>query len=446
MSESSVLIIGGGWAGLATASQLQRLGHSVTVIEAAKQWGGRARTTSMGHTEVDNGQHLMLGAYTGMLDFMQAVGIQESDVFLRTPLNLQVEMIGSERGQLHLQAPVLPAPVHLLVAFLRCKGIRWGDKLRGLFSMDRMMKVRFKGDDDCSVIELMNRCGVPQSIQERLQIPLCIAALNTDPDIASGRVFVNVLREAFKTGRAASDFLIPITDLGALLPEPAAEHLAQQGASMQLGCKAQSLLIENDRVIGVTTADGASIKADCVVVAGNYPQAAKLLAQTETTKALSQTLKAFEDEPIYTLYYQFDDSVSLPDYPMLGLLGGHSQWLFDRRIVNQPGLFAVVISANGPHADLSRQQLADAVLSELRQALSTKGIELPDPKDTLVLKEARATYRCTVGVLQQCPDNQTATPGLWLAGDYTRTGFPATLEGAVRSGYNCAHQIHAQLS
>ncbi|MGM0563433.1 MAG: hydroxysqualene dehydroxylase HpnE [Pseudomonadota bacterium] len=442
MTPSPVLIVGGGWAGLATASKLQRLGHPVTVIEAAKQWGGRARTTAMGDMQVDNGQHLMLGAYKGMLDLMSAVGIEEHDVFLRTPLDLRVRDLASG-GELGLRAPKLPAPLNLLVAFLRCRGIGWSDKLRGLLSMDRMMRTRFKGDDDCDVLTLMKRCGVPENIQQKLQIPLCIAALNTDPEQASGRIFVNVLREAFKTSRAASDFLIPIADLGSLLPEPAAVHLKAQGAELRLDCKAARPIIEDGRVTGVETRDGERLLADHTVVAANYPQARKLLAGHELTQPLGERLANFADEPIYTLYYQFDESVALPDYPMLGLLGGHAQWLFDRRIVGQPGLLAVVISADGPHSQLSRKQLAGEVLDELRRALKPMGVELPEPRDTLVLKEARATYRCTVGVLQQCPENRTDVDGLWLAADYTRTGFPATLEGAVRSGYNCAEMIHA---
>lgn len=433
--KSSVIVIGGGWAGLATAVKLTTLGHRVTLLEAAKQLGGRARTTPMGELMVDNGQHLMLGAYRDMLDLLQTVGVNESDVFLRTPLRLRVKCL--DGGELDLAAPALPAPLHLLAAFLKCKGISWKDKLLGLLSMDRLMKARIATEQDISVTELLQRYKVPESIQHKLQIPLCIAALNTPPEQASAQLFVNVLREAFKTGRAASDLLIPVADLGALMPEPAGHWLTEHGADVRLQSKASQLLCDSKRVTGVQLDDGSSLTADQVIVAANYPQASKLLKSAATTAPLAEQIAGFADEPILTLYYQFPDSVKM-DFPMLGMLGGYAEWVFDRRIVGQAGLLAVVISASGPHLELSRAELAAAVLAELRQVLG----ELPEPSDTLVLKEQRATYRCEVGVLARCPQNETGIPGLWLAADYTATGFPATLEGAVRSGYNCAQLIN----
>lgn len=434
--KQSIIIVGGGWAGLATATQLVQAGHKVTLLEAAKQLGGRARTTPMGDSSVDNGQHLMLGAYKSMLDLLNTVGVVESDVFLRQPLRLNVQCLNGE--QLDLAAPTLPAPLHLLVAFLTCKGISFKDKLLGLLSMDRLMKAKISAEDDVSVSQLLKHYSVPLSVQHKLQIPLCIAALNTQPEDASAQVFVNVLREAFKTGRAASDLLIPIADLGALLPEPAAKYLEQQSADIRLDSRVTSFIIDNHIIHGVILANGERLEADQVVVAANYPQAEKLFKTCQETMPLANSLAAFEDEPIITLYYQFDPSIKL-DYPMIGTLGGYSEWVFDRRIVGQDGLLAVVISASGPHTELSRGELASKVNQELRQLLKQ---DLPQPQDVLVLKESKATFKCGVGIEQFRPSNNTPIKGLWIAADYTDTGFPATLEGAVRSGYNCADLIN----
>ncbi len=438
MSDSPIIIIGGGWAGLATAVRLTRQGYPVTLLEAGKQLGGRARSSVMGEQRVDNGQHLMLGAYSSMLDLLQTLGVAESEVFLRTPLRLNVQCLNGE--QLDLRAPALPAPLHLLVAFLRCKGISWKDKLLGLVSMDRLMKAAIDTHNDISVSQLLTRYAVPTAIQTKLQIPLCIAALNTAPEQASAQIFVNVLREAFKHGRAASDLLIPTADLDALLPKPARVYLQQQGAELRLESRVSELLIDSQQGIrGVKLASGECLEAQQVVLAANYPQAGKLLARSAETQVLAHSLSAFNDEPIITLYYQFDASVKL-DFPMLGTLGGYAEWVFDRRIVQQPGLLAVVISASGPHTRLGRNELAAAVLAELRQLLGN----LPEPEDILVLKESRATFSCRVGIEAKRPGNRTAINGLWLAADYTQTGFPATLEGAVRSGYNCADLIARQ--
>ena len=436
MMTKSVVIVGGGWAGIASAIKLTQLGHSVTLLEAGKQLGGRARTTPMGDKNVDNGQHLMLGAYKSMLELLDSIGVAEPDVFLREPLRLKVQCLDGDK--LDLAAPQIPAPLHLLVAFLKCEGISWKDKLLGLLSMDRLMKAKIDPTQDVSVSQLLKHYSVPLSVQKKLQIPLCIAALNTAPEIASAQVFVNVLREAFKTGRAASDFLIPIADLGALLPEPAQQYLEQHGTEVQLDSRVTSFIIDDHFIHGVILANGGRLEADQVIVATNYPQAIKLFKTCADTQDLVHKLSAFEDEPIITLYYQFDASVKM-DFPMLGTLGGYAEWVFDRRIVGQPGLLAVVISASGPHLELSRGELAAHVLQELRQLLG----ELPKPQDVLVLKEQRATFSCTTGIEAKRPSNQCNIKGLWLAGDYTDTGFPATLEGAVRSGYNCADLIHS---
>ena len=304
--------------------------------------------------------------------------------------------------------------------------------------MDRLMKAKISPAHDVSVSQLLKHYSVPLAVQKKLQIPLCIAALNTAPDIASAQVFVNVLREAFKTGRAASDFLIPIADLGTLLPEPAQNYLEQQGADVKLNSRVTGFIIDEHIIHGVILANGERLEADQVIVAANYPQAIKLFKTCADTQSLASSLCAFKDEPIITLYYQFDASVTM-DFPMLGTLGGYAEWVFDRRIVGQPGLLAVVISASGPHLELSRSELAAEVLQELRQLLG----DLPKPEDVLVLKEQRATFSCSVGIEARRPSNQCTVKGLWLAGDYTDTGFPATLEGAVRSGYNCADLIHS---
>lgn len=438
MSKPSIIIVGGGWAGLSTAIKLQQADYKITVLEGAKQLGGRARTTKMGELAVDNGQHLMLGAYKEMLGLLNTIGVKESDVFMRQPLRLNVKTLDGD--SLDLAAPQLPAPIHLLVAFLKCGGISWKEKILGLLSMDRLMKAKI--NKDISVSQLLKHYSVPVAVQRKLQIPLCIAALNTQPDVASARIFVNVLREAFKTGREASDLLIPIADLGALLPEPAQAYLQKNGANIRLDNRVTGLIIENEQAKGVILANGKRLEADHVVVAGNYPQTIKLFKTQPETMSIATSLSAFQDEPIITLYYQFPKDVKL-DFPMLGTLGGYAEWVFDRRIVGQPGLFAVVISASGPHNDLSRAELASDVYLELRKLL---GEHLPRPEDVLVLKESKATFSCSVGIDAIRPTNATSVDRLWLAGDYTNTGFPATLEGAVRSGYDCADQIQAQIN
>lgn len=435
-SSQSVIIVGGGWAGLSAAVALCDAGYRVTVLEGSKQLGGRARSVKMGQTRVDNGQHLMLGAYTHTLALMRTLGVREEDVLLRQNLRLNVRCLNGD--QLDLNAPNLPAPLHLLVAFLRCKGLSFKDKLQGLLSMDKLMKKNLSINNDCSVQTMLTQCNVPKSVQEKLQIPLCIAALNTQPEHASARVFIAVLNEAFKTCRAASDLLIATRELDYVIATPTHKYITQKGGDVLLEHRVSHLLFDDSCIKGVTFQDGTSRTADHVVLATQYHQAQKLLQRTEhpALTSLCDALEPFTHEPIITLYYQFPEHVTLNE-PMTGMLGGYGEWVFDRAFSGQKGLLAVVISASGDHLKFKHSELSNHVLNELRILWP----ELPEPNDVLVVKESQATFHCGVGIDAMRPDNTTPVRNLWLAGDYTNTGFPATLEGAVRSANQCAQAI-----
>ena len=163
---------------------------------------------------------------------------------------------------------------------------------------------------------------------------------------------------------------------------------------------------------------------------------ASLLAPYPVLTALASSLQQFQYEPICTVYLQYPESARLP-VPMLGMLGGVGQWAFDRQLCGQPGLIAVVISSSGIHMAWPNSQLVDVISAELANLFP----RWPQPASTHVIREKRATFASQVNINQSRPTNQTAVEGLWLAGDFTQTGYPATLEGAVRSGVQCTQQI-----
>lgn len=434
MNQKKIIIVGGGWAGLSAAVELCKSGHHVTLLEAAKQLGGRARAVNSGEMHVDNGQHLMIGAYTDMLALLKKVGIPEHDGFTRKNLFLSVKSL-KFKG-LTLKAPSLPAPINLLVAFLSCKGLSISEKCQGIIATNRLIKQKISATADYSVSELLNRCGIPQAIQKNMHIPLCIAALNTQPEEASARLFVRVMHDTFNAKRAASDFLFPKYDLSTLFVKPIEQYLRQNHIQVKLNSKVSSLIVHEDAVKGVILTNNEKILADEIIIAAHFPQAIKLI---KTSPQLSTLLSEFEhlvEEPLITLYYQFEKHISLPE-PMIGVVDGYSEWIIDRGTVGDKGLIAVVISSSGSHLNLSRSQLAIQVLKELKQLFEHLG----QPKDILVLKESPATFKCTVGIDAHRPNANTGVKGLWLAGDYTNTGLPATLEGAIRSGKSCAIQI-----
>jgi squalene-associated FAD-dependent desaturase len=291
-------------------------------------------------------------------------------------------------------------------------------------------------EGDISVSQLLERFGQPPVLVQALWEPLCIAALNVDPAQACARTFARVLHESFATTRAASDLLVPRRPLGDVLPGPGAHYIAAHGGEVRLGERALGLEAAGPTGTLTVRTEREALDAHDVVVATSPIAAERLLGNfPQTAEALSR-LNALGDEPIVTVYLQYAEDTRL-DTPMIGLRDTVAQWVFDRRVAGQPGLLAVVISAQGEHMDLDNTALASAVAAELARVFTHLG----PPRDSLVIREKRATFRCLPGSDAHRPGNRTVRHGLWLAGDYTDTGLPATLEGAVRSGLECAHAI-----
>jgi squalene-associated FAD-dependent desaturase len=420
--DRRVAVIGAGWAGLATAVTLGGQGVPVVVFEASRQLGGRARRVSIDGIDLDNGQHLLIGAYTETLRLMASVGADAGRLLARLPLQLRTA------SGFHLKTAPLPAPFHLAVGLLAAAGLTLRERLRAARFMARLRRKGYVlGRDEC-VAALLAREGQGGTLAESLWEPLCVSALNTPPDHASAQVFANVLRDTLGGPRAASDLLIPKADLGALFPDPAARFVATRGGELRLGAAVRRI----DR-----QPDGFRLDADAgafshVIVACAPHHAVPLLRPHAELAALAGELEALEHEPIYTCYFQYPANVALP-VPMLGFTGGLLQWAFDRGALSgHKGLIATVLSASGRHQALTRPDLAATLHDELATALR----DLPRPLWSRIIAEKRATFSCRPGLAR--PPNTTPVPALILAGDYTASDYPATLEAAVRSGVAAA--------
>ena len=293
---------------------------------------------------------------------------------------------------------------------------------------------------DTSVSALLARYRQGADIVRRFWEPLCLATLNTPLEKASASVFLRVLQESFTRHAHDSDLLIPRVPLGQLFCETAAHHLQTSPTNtVMLGCKASGIEQENGKVAGITTTEGTLTGKD-VIIATSPVAASRMLEQTEQTSELAARIGQLGSQPITTLYLYYPSRPCLSQ-PMIGFGGTVTQWLFDRTVCAQPGWYAVVISAKGKHSEWSREQLVQHVQQELVSLLPDWPAEA---ERAVVIREKRATFECSVGIDKLRPGNATAIPGLWLAGDYTDTGYPATLEGAVMSGVQCAHEIIAR--
>lgn len=426
-----VAVIGGGYAGMAAAVTLAQQGVSVTVFESAKQLGGRGRGVSYNGTQLDNGQHLLLGCYRETLRLIEQVGGDIERDFLRLPLQLDLHQ------HFYLSAPPLPAPLHLLAALLCARGLSFSSRLQAAGFMYSMRRQQFKlSGDDMTVVELLKRYKQSDEAIEKLWEPLCIAALNTPQHKASAQIFLNVLRDALNGARNASDMLLPRMDLTELFPRRAARFVEQRGGAVLTACGVEGLLAR-DQKIEVHNAQGSQL-FDQVICAASPVATARLLRSHATLSDTADQIEALAHQPIYSVYLQYPASVHLPR-AMLGFHRQFSQWLFDKgKIARQPGLLVAVISAEGIHQNLDQSALVQNVVAELKRALGFS----EKPLWVKVIAEKRATFSCAPGL--QRPDMSTAWLGLWLAGDYVAGDYPATLEGAVLSGIQSAEAALAR--
>jgi squalene-associated FAD-dependent desaturase len=423
-----VAVIGGGWAGLAAAVELAGAGVTVTVFEAAKQLGGRARSVEVnGHT-LDNGQHILVGAYRETLRLMNVVGADPERLLKRLPLELTFP--GSQPPfRLHL--PRLPAPLHLALGLFSACGASLSEKLSAVRFMRSLLAGSYQFDTDCTVSALLDRHAQRGSLRRHMWEPLCLAALNTEAANASAQIFANVLRDSLGGTRAETDLLLPAADLDQLFPQPAAAFIAAHGGEIRLGTRVER--IDDDLSI-------AGKIFDKIILATPPQHAAVFLAQRTETAVIAAMLESYAYEPIGTVYAGYPPEQRLP-FPMLGLNGSTGgnlgQWVFDRGpLGGTPGVMGFVLSARGAWDERDNDSLVSTLHTELETTLQ---IKLPEPLWHQVIRERRATFSCRPDLPR--PPARTAHPGLWLAGDYVCAGYPATLEGAVRSGIAAARGI-----
>jgi len=404
-----VAVIGGGYSGMAAAVTLAARGAAVTVFESGPVLGGRARRVRPRGRDLDNGQHILIGAYAELLRLMRQVGVP-AEAALRLPLELRYA------EGFALRALWLPAPLGLLGGLLAMRGAPIAERWGAVRFMLALRRCGFRVEPDGSVHELLARHGQNGRIGRYLWRPLCLAALNTPPQRASAQVFATVLRDSLAGLPEASDLLLPRVDLSRLFPEPAAEYLRAHGGAIRTSRTVH-------RVGADAAVDGEKF-ARVVLAVGPH--------QLQPFAPLVGELAEFAYQPIYTCYLQYAASVRLP-CPMLGLAAGLAQWAFDRgALLGEKGRIACVISARGDHQQLSHEEIAAACHRELAHALGA----LPDPLWSQVIAEKRATIECTPGLRR--PGPVTATAGIFLAGDYTDPEYPPTLEAAVRSGVRAA--------
>jgi len=479
----SVAVVGAGWAGCAAAVELARAGCAVTLLESARTLGGRARRVEMDGRQVDNGQHIMLGAYAESLRLMQLAGVDMKAAVLSLPLQMRYPPAA---GGMDFLAPRLPAPLHLLGALLRAKGLAREDKLSLARFSTTARWMDWQLNTDCSVDELLQRFDQTPRLIQLMWRPLCLAALNTPPARASAQVFLNVLRDSLGARRKASDMLIPRADLSALFPDAAAAYVARHGGTVHTGAKVTALAplpggrwqlsatgaglppragLAAQGAASTGSGSGGPKEGSCAAAHGesaapwtadfdavilaqgapataallrNLPASARAHASTAgsgaadgapaavggTLDALAAQLEAFSPEAITTCYLQYDAGVRL-DIPFYALLdnadSGHwGQFVFDRGQLDPAQAGLLAVVISASSAAAELAQPALSAAIAAQLAAVLRRPELAQPSWSRIVTEKRATYACSPALAR--PANATGRPGLLLAGDYTAGG------------------------
>lgn len=458
MSDKEAVIIGAGWSGLACAVTLAHHGYKVYLLESARQVGGRARKVNfkrfLSNQTIDNGQHIMLGAYHATISLFKLIGIKENEFLERHPLELN--MYSPDNSLIKLKAPSLPAPLHLLLAFSKMKGLNFTARFKIIKMALNLAIIRYQLKQDMSVGELLKNYSQPQEVIAALWEPLCLATMNTPIKYASAQVFLNVLKDSFSKKNTDSDLLFFRHNLSNIFCLPATEFITRRGGQVLceekvLGfeCSSQNKVLEfivktskhQFKCHNLVIATPAHITDRLLQNINNQPLINKRLANKQKLLKPAHASLHYKYEPICTIYLQYPTSTQLPGR-MVGLFNTTAQWAIDRSLTNQPGLIAVIISGPGKHTQMPDKLLANTVHQELCLCIS----DLPEVLHYQVITEKKATFSCVVNIEYKRPYNDTNIQGLFLAGDYTNTHYPATLEGAIRSGQTAAEKIIARNS
>jgi squalene-associated FAD-dependent desaturase len=433
-----VVIIGGGLSGLAAGVALADAGMEVRLLERRGHLGGRAYSFLDPSTGcvVDNGQHLFMGCYRETISFLGKIGCRDR---LEFQDRLRVDFIDRD-GPVAFRCPSLPAPLHLLAGLARMRGLRLSDKLRAL-GLGRA--IRASNDDladHLTVDEWLASLHQSERMNQRFLHPLSIATLNDSPDIASARMLSVVLRQAFGGSRSDSCIGISRVGLSDLYTDAARRHIESRGGEVRIGSSVQRLAIENRRAVWAELKNGERVEGDYFISATPHRAFLDMLPEDMRCGEFS-SLSRLDLSPIVSINLWFDLPVF--DRQFAGVLGARIQWLFNKDLIVKGGAtanhLAVIISAARKFVDCAKSELVAMALEDLRELI-------PSARDarvihSLIVKEREATLSHTVESDSLRPKARTSIANLLLAGDWTDTGLPATIESAVLSGHTAAREI-----
>lgn len=440
----SVLVLGGGFAGLAAAVDLAERGRKVLLLERRAFLGGRAYSftdKTTGDT-VDNGQHLMMGCYHHTLNFLSKLGTTHKLKFQQNP---QVDFLSDTEGAASFKCPSWPAPLHLLAGLFKLQSIGWQDRIQAL--RVGLALRNLNGDQErlanMTVRQWLNELGQTKRMQSRFWDLVALATLNETPDRVSADMFARVLDQAFMHTRQDSTMVISNVGLSDLYTDDARRFIEDRGGEVRLNADVVKIDLEAGQPYSVELRNGERIEADTVISAVPYFALRRMISADVLERSESlRHLPAFKSAPIVSINLWYAQPVT--DVEFMGLLDSRIEWVFNKNAIGGNGPsghqhLALVISGAHEAARLPKEELIDLAIAEMRRFFPLARRQ--QPVHAFVVREQDATVSHTVGTARIRPAHQTEFQGFFLAGDWTDTGLPATIESAVQSGQACAKLV-----
>jgi len=435
------IIVGGGVSGLSAAVELSSNGRKVLLVEQRQRLGGRTHSfidEKTGDT-VDNGQHLLMGCYKETRQYLRTIG-SEHLAFLQP--QLQIDFVDPDKGSSKLLASSLPVPLHVLTGLLRLSNLSLFDRLRLLRVGEELLWTSAKKErllDSMTVDEWLSSLGQSTENKARLWDTIAIGSLNDQPSKVSALLFFRVLRAAFMGTREDSCLLIPTVGLSTLLVDPAVEFIEHRRGTIRSGTRIDAVRMKNGHVDGLQTASGELLEAHSYIQAVPFFDLSPMLNDDLVVPGLP----LFVSTPIISINVWFDRQICEEEFA--AVLHSNIQWIFNRSRLcgssaerkTRSQHLALVISGAEDYVEFDKKEIVRMAIDDLKRVL-------PETHEavlvhSLVVKEKRATFSPRPGLEPMRPDTRTSVDNLFLAGDWTNTGYPATIEGAVMSGKKAAN-------
>lgn len=464
MDTSSIVIIGGGLSGLSAAVELCAGGHKVMLLEQHRYCGGRtysfidAATGDM----VDNGQHLLMGCYHATRQYMHTLG---TEYLTAMQPSLHIEFLHPSKRSIRLVCPPLRSPLHLLGGLLRFKGIPLKNRLEMLTVAKQLFSTSPSKEqelDTLNVEEWLTKLGQSSLSRNFLWDVVTLGALNNHPENVSALMLFRVLRAALLGKREHSSFLVSRTGLSDVLVNPSVEFIQRNGGEVLLGTEVSKVHVENEKIVSVSTQDGKKFQAQIFLSAVPWFGFERILSNSgirpelilKTYSGELYDSAQFQASPIISIHLWLDQTIFEEEFA--ALIDTRVQWIFNKSIQSMkplnykavkkqgpkekiPQQLSLVISGAEDYLEINKQKLISLAMEDLRRVLpKAKNANIVH---SVVIKEKRATFIPAPGLDAMRPLPKTTLSNLFLAGDWTNTGFPATIEGAVLSGKEAAKLI-----